>query len=170
MRDNHRGHGGHRDEKGIGDEESTGLLTSQQRPIPLCALCALCGIARAEEPRRIGRVEVEPQDIYDLSVEDNILFRAANFFHIRSREGTIRNELLFQEGEALDPEALEETERNLRGLTYLSAASVTAYPLPDGTALVRVRTRDLSAGRFCWNCRKPLPARAARCPFCGENQ
>jgi eukaryotic-like serine/threonine-protein kinase len=34
----------------------------------------------------------------------------------------------------------------------------------------RLRTREISAGRFCWNCRKPLPARAARCPFCGETQ
>jgi eukaryotic-like serine/threonine-protein kinase len=34
----------------------------------------------------------------------------------------------------------------------------------------RVRTREISGSRFCWNCRKPLPARTARCPFCGENQ
>jgi serine/threonine-protein kinase len=34
----------------------------------------------------------------------------------------------------------------------------------------RVRTREISAGRFCWNCRKPLPARGPRCPFCGETQ
>jgi hypothetical protein len=34
----------------------------------------------------------------------------------------------------------------------------------------RVRTREVAAGRFCWNCRKPLPARASRCPFCDETQ
>ncbi len=34
----------------------------------------------------------------------------------------------------------------------------------------RVRTREIAAGRFCVNCRKPLPARAAKCPFCGESQ
>jgi hypothetical protein len=34
----------------------------------------------------------------------------------------------------------------------------------------RVRTREISASRFCWNCHKPLPARTARCPFCGETQ
>ncbi len=32
------------------------------------------------------------------------------------------------------------------------------------------RTRDLTATRFCWQCRKPLPARATKCPFCGEAQ
>ncbi len=34
----------------------------------------------------------------------------------------------------------------------------------------RIRTRDVAAGRFCWHCRKPLPARATRCPFCDETQ
>ena len=34
----------------------------------------------------------------------------------------------------------------------------------------RIRTREISASRFCWNCRKPLPARGSRCPFCSETQ
>jgi len=34
----------------------------------------------------------------------------------------------------------------------------------------RVRARDTPQGRFCWHCRKPLHARADRCPFCGEPQ
>jgi serine/threonine protein kinase len=34
----------------------------------------------------------------------------------------------------------------------------------------RIRTREIAASRFCSNCRKPLPSRAARCPFCGESQ
>jgi hypothetical protein len=34
----------------------------------------------------------------------------------------------------------------------------------------RVRTREVAGGRFCWNCHKPLPARTATCPFCGETQ
>ncbi len=32
------------------------------------------------------------------------------------------------------------------------------------------RPRDVSASRFCWQCRKPLPSKASKCPFCGENQ
>ena len=28
--------------------------------------------------------------------------------------------------------------------------------------------RNAAAPRFCWHCRKPLHARADRCPFCGE--
>ena len=34
----------------------------------------------------------------------------------------------------------------------------------------RIRTREVAASRFCWNCRKPLPTRAAKCPFCNEGQ
>lgn len=34
----------------------------------------------------------------------------------------------------------------------------------------RVRPAESVANRFCWHCRKPLPARAGRCPFCGESQ
>jgi serine/threonine-protein kinase len=34
----------------------------------------------------------------------------------------------------------------------------------------RLRARETPQPRFCWHCRKPLHARTARCPFCGEAQ
>jgi len=34
----------------------------------------------------------------------------------------------------------------------------------------RLRARETPQPRFCWQCRKPLHARAGRCPFCGESQ
>jgi len=35
----------------------------------------------------------------------------------------------------------------------------------------RLKARETpQAPRFCWHCRKPLHARADRCPFCGESQ
>jgi serine/threonine protein kinase len=34
----------------------------------------------------------------------------------------------------------------------------------------RLKARETPAARFCWQCRKPLHARAGRCPFCGEAQ
>ena len=34
----------------------------------------------------------------------------------------------------------------------------------------RLRARKTPQPRFCWHCRKPLHARSARCPFCGEAQ
>jgi serine/threonine-protein kinase len=34
----------------------------------------------------------------------------------------------------------------------------------------RLRARDTPQPSFCWHCRKPLQARTAKCPFCGESQ
>jgi serine/threonine-protein kinase len=34
----------------------------------------------------------------------------------------------------------------------------------------RLRAREKESAGFCWNCRKPLHARASSCPFCGEGQ
>jgi serine/threonine-protein kinase len=34
----------------------------------------------------------------------------------------------------------------------------------------RLKAREAPQARFCWHCRKPLHARADRCPFCGETQ
>jgi serine/threonine-protein kinase len=54
-----------------------------------------------------------------------------------------------------------------------AAAAPMASPRPSAPRPVtpaRVRTREVAAGRFCWHCRKPLPTRTSRCPFCGETQ
>jgi eukaryotic-like serine/threonine-protein kinase len=34
----------------------------------------------------------------------------------------------------------------------------------------RLKARETPQARFCWHCRKPLQARTAKCPFCGESQ
>lgn len=43
-------------------------------------------------------------------------------------------------------------------------------PMRPAPTPTRLRTRETPAARFCWQCRKPLPARGAQCPFCGETQ
>ena len=42
-------------------------------------------------------------------------------------------------------------------------------PTPTPTPS-RVRPLGAGSSRFCWQCRKPLPSKSARCPFCGEAQ
>jgi eukaryotic-like serine/threonine-protein kinase len=51
------------------------------------------------------------------------------------------------------------------------AAAVTSAA-DEGTQDIqaRLRARETPQPRFCWHCRKPLHARADRCPFCGEAQ
>jgi hypothetical protein len=54
-----------------------------------------------------------------------------------------------------------------------AGAGVTPRPTPGARStppITRVRARETPTARFCWQCRKPLPARGIRCPFCGETQ
>jgi eukaryotic-like serine/threonine-protein kinase len=51
----------------------------------------------------------------------------------------------------------------------------TPRPAPTDSASAediqtRLKARESPQPRFCWHCRKPLHARADRCPFCGEKQ
>ena len=51
----------------------------------------------------------------------------------------------------------------------------TPRPTPTDSASAediqtRLKARESPQPRFCWHCRKPLHARADRCPFCGEKQ
>jgi serine/threonine-protein kinase len=49
--------------------------------------------------------------------------------------------------------------------------AVAASPPADVRDIhTRLRARETPQPRFCWHCRKPLHARSARCPFCGEAQ
>jgi serine/threonine-protein kinase len=55
----------------------------------------------------------------------------------------------------------------------VAAAAVSPPRLADGelaSIQARLRARETPSPRFCWKCRKALPSRAARCPFCGEGQ
>ena len=51
----------------------------------------------------------------------------------------------------------------------------TPRPTPTDSASAediqtRLKARESPQPRFCWHCRKPLHARADRCPFCNETQ
>ncbi|HSG00780.1 MAG TPA: protein kinase, partial [Vicinamibacterales bacterium] len=52
----------------------------------------------------------------------------------------------------------------------VTAPAAPRTPTPVRRTPSHAPTPDLTAGRFCWQCRKPLPTRASRCPFCGESQ
>lgn len=96
---------------------------------------------------RISYVFVDNTSIFD--TEDPDLdrrflwaYRTANALHVRTREWVIRRELLFAPGDCYDPFLLEETERLLRRLGFLTRANVYGVEQPDGTYHVIVETRD----------------------------
>ena len=58
------------------------------------------------------------------------------------------------------------------GITGRKRRAQPAGQSADGMANIQVRlkARETPQAKFCWHCAKPLQARTARCPFCGEAQ
>lgn len=99
------------------------------------------------ERGRISFVFVDNNSIFDTRDTDGErrfgwAYRTANALHVRTREWVIRRELLFGTGSCFDPFMLEETERLLRGYSFLSRVDVFGLRQPDGTYHVIVSTRD----------------------------
>ena len=95
------------------------------------------------KPLHIGKVSVEPLDVYSSNEKQaGAFYRLADRFHIETRRHVIEKFLLFREGDVFEPERLAETERNLRALGFLKSASVTASAPHDGVVDVRVVTQD----------------------------
>lgn len=92
----------------------------------------------------IGAIRIETVEIFDPSnpEENRSFYRLVNRLHIKSREQTIRRQLLFAEGEPLVPTRLEDTERNLRALSFVQDASVEIESIDEGKAVVLVKTQD----------------------------
>lgn len=100
---------------------------------------------RAGEGARIGHIVVRLDDIFDTSDprEDGPLYRAANRLHWDTRESTVRAQLLFAEGDAYSQRLLQETERNLRRLRFLTEPTVRPVAYHDGVVDVEVHARDV---------------------------
>jgi hypothetical protein len=96
---------------------------------------------------RIGRIDIDVDNVFDNSLpeESAALYRAANRLHLRTREDTVRSQLLFHEQEPYQRRKLDETERLLRGRRYLYDAWITPTCYDPQTRVVdlRVRVRDV---------------------------
>ena len=91
----------------------------------------------------IREIRVETNNVFDLDSPGESLppFHWANAVHIRTKEKVIRRELLFSEGDPYDPDLLQETERNLRGLPFIRKAEVIGVETSSGPVVI-VRTWD----------------------------
>ncbi len=95
----------------------------------------------------ISHIFIDNHSIFDparLPDDDRIrwAYVLANRIHMRTRADFIRDELLFREGDCLDPEAIRETARVLREFRFIAGADVFDVEQPDGSSHVVVDTRD----------------------------
>ncbi|HEU4530721.1 MAG TPA: BamA/TamA family outer membrane protein [Steroidobacteraceae bacterium] len=93
----------------------------------------------------IGEIRFENQDIFDESDprENYALYRLANDLHIKSRESTLRAQLLFKEGDPYSWRLIRETERNMRRLDYLFDVQIRTVSFDGSRVGIVVATRDV---------------------------
>ena len=103
--------------------------------VGLVCLANVIGSAEAgqqSEPPHLGTIEIVTHEVFDrASGGGSFPYRIANSVHSGTREHVIQRELLFESGERFDAELIEQTERNLRALSFLREARVVAIPVDD---------------------------------------
>lgn len=97
-------------------------------------------------PGRITSVEITSRSIFDPDGAPyqvvSLAYSFANALHVNTQESFIERELLFEEGDCLDPFLLSESERLLGQYGFLTDARVTSRPDGNGGHVAVVTTRD----------------------------
>ncbi|MDX1563700.1 MAG: hypothetical protein R3305_12285, partial [Gammaproteobacteria bacterium] len=70
----------------------------------------------------IGRINLQIDNVFDLSdpAEDKPLYRWANRVHVKTRPSVVEDILLFEQGEPLSAQLLEESARLLRRRRFVA--------------------------------------------------
>jgi hypothetical protein len=95
----------------------------------------------------IGEIVVNNNSVFNLSDPNrrtrfDWVYRLANDLHARTEAEVIRREVLFEVGDCYDPNALRDSERMLRAMSFISDANIYSTREPDGTMQIRIDTRD----------------------------
>ena len=92
----------------------------------------------------IGSVTIKNGSIFDLQnpEENKFLYRFANRAHVTTRPNVIEQQLLFATGEAFSSQALQESERILRGNRYIQRVQIEPVRHADGVVDIDVSTMD----------------------------
>jgi outer membrane protein assembly factor BamA len=117
----------------------------------LLALCAFADARPVLAQPVIREIRIRRSTVFDTPTR-NFLESAANSLHWPTIDATVRQELLFKEGDRLDQDLIDETERNLRALPFLTGAWIQVVRKGKDTVDLVVRTRDKWSlgGRFSY--------------------
>lgn len=107
--------------------------------------CASCDRIKRDHPdAEIGEIRIIHQDIF--GPEDDLPayfpWRTLNRLHINTREEFIQRELLFEEGDRLNPDLVREVLRNLRGLDLFRDDRIECSLLEPGKVRIYVYLRE----------------------------
>ena len=130
------------------------LFNTPKKPAPVVAKQAIAA-ERYQEfiGRSIDQIIIKRLDVFGPNVTDtlrqakNWAEKLGNKLHMHTRKHVLRNALLIQPGDKLDPYLLVDTERLLRQLPYVRDARIYVIPKPDNPQEVDilVLTKDVFA-------------------------
>lgn len=119
----------------------------EPRPAPAVGFVglALDDASLEERGARIGRIEIEIDDVFERTTALAAPYRVANGLHIPTRRSAVLAQVLFRSGEIYSRRVLDETARLLRASRYLGDAVVEPlrYQEEDNTVDVLVRVHDV---------------------------
>jgi len=100
----------------------------------------------AEDTIKISKIYIHSKDVFEdatvnTPIEEN-LYKLGNWFHINTRESVIRGRLPFEEGSEISLREIQEAEKNLRALPYLSDAKIETKLDSLGNVDLYVETSD----------------------------
>jgi len=109
---------------------------------------------RSYQGKRISRIQYSKVDLFEGNVNDTLkvsvskVGKSLNKVHISSRQRVIRKNLVFKEGDLLDPDQMADNERILRQLPYIQDALILVVPDSSDpeSVVVIVVTQD----KFPW--------------------
>ena len=119
-----------------------------QALILLAVLLLSAGLVFAQpapdgETRRIREIRLFISDVYsEEEAQESSLAKYVNKYHITTRESVIRNQILFKEGDVLDKDLVEQSERKLRRFQFLNKAQIEVVPVDDQRVDIEIRTQD----------------------------
>jgi len=102
--------------------------------------------AFAEDSLRISNIHIKTKDVFDDAVVhtpfEQKLYEFGNWFHIETKESVIRRKLPFSEGDTVPYSKIQDTEKNLRSLRYISDANIEARKDSLGNTDLYIETSD----------------------------
>ena len=115
-------------------------------PLVFVAIICLFSLALSEDSLRISKIYIQPKDVFDDAVThtpvERELYKFGNWFHIETKESVIRAKLPFNEGDAISYSEIQDTEKNLRALSYISDARIEAKKDSLGNTDLYIETSD----------------------------
>ncbi len=91
----------------------------------------------------IGSIYFDSHDVFE--TRRSLFQKAANWMHVVTMERTLRNDLLFSEGDVFDAATVVRSNRILQGRDYISRARIYVRRDPEDESVVHLRVLTLDS-------------------------